>query len=62
MLNVHGSADYCIEQAHSWYLQTAVSSGILSLFCMLYVFFTAFKKGIKEKKPDVFFWELWHIS
>ena len=22
MLNVHGSADYCIEQAHSWYLQT----------------------------------------
>ena len=56
MLNVHGSADYCIEQAHSWYLQTAVSSGILSLFCMLYVFFTAFKKGIKEKKPDVFFW------
>lgn len=58
LLNVHGSADYCIEQAHSWYLQTAVSSGIVSLCCMLYVFGAAFKKGIKEKKSHAFFWGL----
>lgn len=48
MLNVHGSADYCIEQAHSWYLQTAVSSGILSLACMLYLFGWCFLKGTRD--------------
>ena len=56
MLNVHGSADYCIEQAHSWYLQTAVSSGLLSLFCMLYIFVWCFLKGagklVKKKVPS----------
>ena len=56
MLNVHGSADYCIEQAHSWYLQTAVSSGLLSLFCMLYIFAWCFLKGagklVKKKVPS----------
>lgn len=55
MLNVHGSADYCIEQAHSWYLQTAVSSGLVSLFCMLYIFAWCFLKGsgklIKKEVP-----------
>lgn len=57
MLNVHGSADYCVEQAHSWYLQTAVSSGILSLLCMLYLFIWCFLKGagrlIKKKKYSI---------
>lgn len=56
MLNVHGSADYCIEQAHSWYLQTAVSSGLISLFCMLYIFAWCFLKGagklVKKKVPS----------
>lgn len=56
MLNVHGSADYCIEQAHSWYLQTAVSSGLISLFCMLYIFAWCFFKGagrlIKKETPS----------
>lgn len=49
MLNVHGSADYCIEQAHSWYLQTAVSSGLVSLLCMLYVFGRTLKKGLERQ-------------
>lgn len=48
MLNIHGSADYCIEQAHSWYLQVAVNSGILSLICLFYVFACVFRKGNKE--------------
>ena len=56
MLNVHGSADYCIEQAHSWYLQTAISSGLISLFCMLYIFAWCFFKGagrlIKKETPS----------
>ena len=47
MLNVHGSADYCIEIAHSWYLQTAVSSGAISLLCMLGLFFIHFAGGVK---------------
>lgn len=38
MLNVHGSADYCIEIAHSWYLQTAVNGGLVALACMLGLF------------------------
>ena len=58
MLNVHGSADYCIEQAHSWYLQTAVSSGVLSLLCMIYaiaaVFFRQLCSDIgRRKAPDL---------
>lgn len=56
MLDVHGSADYCIEQAHSWYLQTAVGSGALSLFCMLYAMFAVFFKqigwGMRHKKEE----------
>ncbi len=54
MLNVHGSADYCVEQAHSWYLQTAVSSGMLSLLCMLYVFWKALQKGVEEQLHRAF--------
>ncbi len=55
MLNVHGSADYCIEQAHSWYLQTAISSGIISLICMVYLFGWCFAKGIRDliKKKEL---------
>lgn len=49
MLNVHGSAEYCVEQAHSWYLQTVVSSGVIALLCMLYVFIRILKKGIKKQ-------------
>lgn len=49
MLNVHGSADYCVEQAHSWYLQTAVSSGMIALLCMLYVFAGILKRGVKKQ-------------
>lgn len=48
MLNVHGSADYCVEQAHSWYLQTAVSSGLLSLLCMAGLFLLGFFKEIRR--------------
>lgn len=54
MLNVHGSADYCIEQAHSWYVQTAVSSGVLSLLYMLYaiaaVLWRQFCRGVGCRK------------
>lgn len=48
LLNVHGSADFCVEQAHSWYLQTAVSSGILSLLCMAGLFFWCFFREIRR--------------
>lgn len=47
MLNVHGSADYCIEIAHSWYLQTAVNGGVLALLCMLGLFFVHLLRGWK---------------
>lgn len=47
MLNVHGSADYCIEIAHSWYLQTVINSGVISLLCILGLFFIHFKEGVK---------------
>mgnify|MGYP002800886629 FL=1 len=47
MLNVHGSADYCIEIAHSWYLQTVINSGVISLFCMVGLFFIHFSRGVK---------------
>ena len=44
------------SQAHSWYLQTAVGSGALSLFCMLYAMFAVFFKqigwGMRHKKEE----------
>nr|WP_317377447.1 O-antigen ligase family protein [uncultured Faecalimonas sp.] len=57
MLNIHGSADYCIEQAHSWYLQVAVNSGIFSLICLLYVFACVFRKGYQERKQQGGCWK-----
>lgn len=45
MLNVHGSADYCIEIAHSWYLQTAVNGGVIALLCMAALFIVHLARG-----------------
>lgn len=47
MLNVHGSADYCIEIAHSWYLQTAVNGGIPALLCLLLLFALHLARGVR---------------
>lgn len=51
MLNVHGSADYCIEIAHSWYLQTVVNGGMIALICMLGLFLIHLVKGAR------FYWK-----
>lgn len=53
MLNVHGSADYCIEIAHSWYLQTAVNGGIPALLCLLLLFALHLAGGVRAywKRP-----------
>lgn len=48
MLNVHGSADYCIEIAHSWYLQTAVNGGCIALLCMAALFILHLVRGGKK--------------
>ena len=48
MLNVHGSADYCIEIAHSWYLQTAVNGGGIALLCMAVLFILHLVRGGKK--------------
>ncbi len=45
MLNTHGSADYCIEIAHSWYLQTAVNGGVAALMCMTALFLLHMFRG-----------------
>lgn len=45
MLNTHGSADYCIEIAHSWYLQTVVNGGVIALACMAALFLLHLFRG-----------------
>lgn len=54
MLNVHGSADYCIEIAHSWYLQTAVNGGCIALVCIAVLFILHLVRGGKKywRKAD----------
>lgn len=47
MLNVHGSADYCIEIAHSWYLQTAVNGGVTALLCLIGLFLIHLYRGVR---------------
>ena len=46
MLNVHGSANYCIEIAHSWYVQTAVNGGVIALLCLLGLFLLHLYRGV----------------
>lgn len=47
MLNVHGSANYCIEIAHSWYVQTAVNGGVIALLCLLGLFLLHLYRGVR---------------
>lgn len=59
LLNTHGSSDFVIEKAHSWYLQTAIGTGMLSLLCMLILFGIHAVEGcVKYRKTRICHWEM----
>lgn len=48
LLNTHGSCKFVVDKPHSWYLQIAVNTGVLSLVCVLGLMFRYIKGGIKD--------------
>lgn len=64
LLNTHGSYKFVIDKPHSWYLQTAVSTGVISLLAVLVLIFRYLGRGIvtyciQNKKQKVFEKALW---
>jgi len=38
LLNTHGSCKYVIDRPHNWYLQIALSDGVIALICVVALF------------------------
>lgn len=52
LLNTHGSYQFVIDKPHCWYLQTAVTTGVISLLCMMWLFIYYFVQGIRSFARD----------